>query len=356
MWLLLVTGILAFAATGWVYANPPTESVTEQTHEQTIRTAVNTSATVTGNSSLWTTGTQLSDQTLYPMEAPGLTVSLRTMVPDGQRVSITHRVTLVYQATRDGQVFWQTSRPLLDESRVTSTGLVVSATSIEIPEIRSKLDRYNGDLTGLGQAHASLEFVIQYDTGRYTGTLTESTGVTIAQNGYWLGQQPSASQTHSQPVTNRVAEAPDRSLMGGLLGLGLILLAGAGGLQYFRRQDIDEVALRERYDRNRFEEWISEGQLNQSYPSHDIAVASLTDLVDIAIDSNKRVIHDPRGHRYAVIDDRVVYRFDPNRSVPEPRDDDSSPDRPQEPSDDPHGGTDTEQSGTAWENLLRTKE
>lgn len=40
---------------------------------------------------------------------------------------------------------------------------------------------------------------------------------------------------------------------------------------------------------------------------------SLEDLVDVAIDSEKRAIHDRSRGRYAVLDEGVHYYYDPER-------------------------------------------
>jgi len=69
------------------------------------------------------------------------------------------------------------------------------------------------------------------------------------------------------------------------------------------------------YEHKRFKEWITEGsiQLQDRVP---INVHSLAGLVDLAIDLDKRVIFDPDTKKYYVLEENLVYVYDPGKHDP----------------------------------------
>jgi hypothetical protein len=72
------------------------------------------------------------------------------------------------------------------------------------------------------------------------------------------------------------------------------------------------AALKRQRERDEFDDWISRGRLPMGLRSHEkVAVDSLEDLVDIAIDSNRRVIEAIENERYYVIDRELLYEYAP---------------------------------------------
>ena len=72
---------------------------------------------------------------------------------------------------------------------------------------------------------------------------------------------------------------------------------------------------RESTDAARFKEWITEGSF-QARSGVLIHIRSLQGLVDLAIDLDKRVIHDARKRQYYVLDENTVYIHDPAKPEP----------------------------------------
>lgn len=93
----------------------------------------------------------------------------------------------------------------------------------------------------------------------------------------------------------------------GLSGLGAIGLAGA--VLYTGRRIDDFDAFRQQYERVRYIEWISRGTIPTTGKYARVPVEALADLVDIAIDSEKRVIHDTSKGIYAVVDGNLMYEY-----------------------------------------------
>ena len=54
---------------------------------------------------------------------------------------------------------------------------------------------------------------------------------------------------------------------------------------------------------------ISSGEFPTSADKPYISILTLEDLVDVAIDTNRRVIYDPQIEAYAVIDSSEIYYY-----------------------------------------------
>jgi len=102
------------------------------------------------------------------------------------------------------------------------------------------------------------------------------------------------------------------ALVGGLIGL--VGFAVGRHREAFEVSDREREYLAYRSDRSEFEEWITEVRP----PTDRIADAtvhvettSLAGLVDLAIDTDRRVLETGDGDRYLVLDDEVVYSYTP---------------------------------------------
>ena len=121
---------------------------------------------------------------------------------------------------------------------------------------------------------------------------------------------------------------PDRVFQPTLPGIGtvviphttpafvIVALLGATTLIAVRRSrgTIDADRARVQLHRQRYDEWISRGALPETLGewTTDISVDSLEALVDVAIDSETRVIYDPSVDRYAVVTAGATYVFTPS--------------------------------------------
>lgn len=65
-------------------------------------------------------------------------------------------------------------------------------------------------------------------------------------------------------------------------------------------------------EHRRYREWITEGRV-EKLDKPEIRVFSLAGLVDLAIDLEKRVIYDSSESKYYLIEDTLIYVYDPER-------------------------------------------
>lgn len=312
---LLVIAILSFTAAWQVYANPPTSTVTEETDRLEVATALETSAIVTGNTTLYDEGDELVNSPAYLMRAtPNLTLTVRTRAPTGQSVAASQRLSLRMQATRDGGVFWeQTELLAANEGRVTDQAPLTAATTQNMTALLETVSQKRSEISDVGSLSIQLRLRVDYETDQYNGRLSANAPLVLTGSAYWIDGDLTASREHSQTHTRTIREAPNPVEYLGLSAIGLVSILAAFGIALVLHRGVDlreaEVAMY----RSKYQEWISEGEFPTSADKRYVRIDSLEDLVDVAIDSNKRVIYDDEYDAYAVVDGDLVYYFATDR-------------------------------------------
>ncbi|SEW16939.1 DUF5305 domain-containing protein [Natrinema salifodinae] len=311
---LAVLGVLSIGATGWAVANPETTTA-PQFGEERVKSQAHTSAVVTENGTLWTEGDRITDSSVYLLDAsPALTVEpetrLRnetgeTLIEDGD---VTHELVLRFEAVRDGAAFWNETHRVLRESPTVENGVATSAATIDVEAHRERQRELEREIAGVGSVDLVMELRTEYDTGHHQGTITTETPVVITDEAYWFEGSLSESALHShRSGTARTTESRSPALIGGLSLLGTLSLAGAALVA--RRSPTDADAARRRVHEQRYAEWISEGSIPMWIGDYHVSLDTLEDVVDVAIDTNERVVHDRQRGLFAVVNDSVVYYY-----------------------------------------------
>ena len=311
---LAIVGVLAIVATGWAVANPVTTTA-PQFEEQRVTSDVETSAVITRNTTLWTEGERLTDSPAYMLnESPELTVQPETQLRNAnagtpiENGTVRHEVVLRFEAVRNDESFWNETRPVLSESTVTDNGVATSNATIDVEALRERQRQLEREISGVGSVELLLEFHTEYETSRHQGAMTTTTPVTITDEAYWLGGSLSDSATHShQSGIDRTTESRSPALIGGLSVLGTLSLAGA--VVVVRRSPADIDAARRAVHEQRYAEWISQGSIPMWIGDYHVALNTLEDVVDVAIDTNQRVVHDKQRDLFAVLSDGVIYYY-----------------------------------------------
>lgn len=311
---LVVVGTLAVGAAGWAYANPQTTEVTDRTHTQTVDAELHSSARVTNDTELYESGTRLRDPPIYLYSAaPKATLNLTTKVPPDQPVRVTQEIAVVYTATRDGETFWNRSERLTRTETTTRSGSVTTDTRIDPRAIQRRVDRLQSEVGTAGSVDVRLRVAVSYETDRYRGEIATTAPIELSDDGYAI-ETASAERTHGTPVT-RTVTVPRRNgdlyLGVGALGAVAILLgAGVAGAYFTRLRDVSEEPLEYRVHRNRYSDWISRGAIPEPMAEPSIRTESLEGLVDVAIDTDTRVVYDPDRELYAVFTEAATYYFE----------------------------------------------
>lgn len=316
---LALPGAAMLGVAAWEYTNPTTTEITDRTNQQTVRSELHTTVIASGNTTLYEPGTELVDQPTYLRSSSHVvTLTQRTDVPTGEPVHVDQRIAVRHRVTRDGTVFWEESRVLASDETTTSNGTVVSKTSLDVRDIESRTAELASDIGDAGELRTQLVVTLSYETQQYAGELSEPVPIEIAGSWYAI-DAPVLQKTHDTPVTRQKPIPTRNPAVYGVPGaLGALLLAAAGGVAIGYHRGIDPQAVEQRLQALRFTEWISAGSVPDASEKTTVALDSLADLVDTAIDTDGRVIHDERRDVYVVLDGDVVYQYHPDGFCFEP--------------------------------------
>jgi len=310
---LAIAGVAALGG-AWM-ASQPSESTTQETvFQDSLATTTDESAVVTSDVPLEgiNEGDRLRNQDRYLLGAtPNLTLAVNSSLPDGRIVNVTHRLVVRYQATiAEGGVLGRNTTVLINESTTTNDTFSTTAT-IDPESIRAERDRIQSELGGAVDVSSDLLLDVTYEVDgdvSYDGSMSASAPIVVNAESYYVDGDLSASRTEQQTETRTVEISPDPL---GYLGLGVVgvlaLVAAAGSV--LMRRDIDAEDVRTRIYRSRYEEWISRGDIPTGTEKRYVRIDELEDIVDVGIDSNKRVIWNEEYDIYAVVDGDIVYYY-----------------------------------------------
>jgi len=325
----LLGGYVTYGAYGTTDTRTETRTVStwQSTGEFTHR------ATVVNGTDAFAEGDVLRDRSVYFRDAtPRLNGSF-TYGYGASDGNLTADVSLALVERSVGQtdngnetVYWEVDRPLGNTTSALSPGDSASvAFSMNVSAAVLRAERINEQLGGTpGATEVTLRVRVDLSgtrngqsvdrTRRYSLPVRTETGIYRVRD--------SGRVTHSGEQTERVevtvTPGPLRRFGGPLLVV--LSLAGLVALAYGRRSGRLTVSETERsrltYQRQRgeYDEWISTGTVPaESLDRPAVEVDSLESLVDVAIDTDRRVIDDSASNRFVVLGEAVNYTFTPPR-------------------------------------------
>lgn len=306
---LVVVGLLCFVGAGYVFVTPTTQTLTEQTDRQTFSASVDESALVTRATPLYPQGDRIENRSVYFTGiSPELTLAVNTSVPADQPVELRQQLSLELVGVRDGQPFYSSERSVVDATQRVRDGSASVRATVNVSEVAQDLAVLVEEVGDAGQFQVRLRLNVTYSTDAYRGSLQSTAPFVISGNGYYVDGSLSAERTESTTVTREITRPPNPAEYGGLAVLGLLLVGVAGAVTRIEDR-VDPEELRTRIAHDQHAEWISRGQFPTNSEKQYIPILTLEDLVDIAIDTNRRVIHDPQIDAYAVIDSSEIYYY-----------------------------------------------
>lgn len=308
---LALLGLLAVGTAANSYLNPPVEEFPpEETNVQQFQSSLETEATVVQSSPLYEEGEVLVDQPVYFRElTPEVEFTVVSAAPPGEQVTIEHRLVARSEASFEDRPFWEDSRTVLAGNGTTTGGEVTSRARFNVSAFATDLARVDDSTRGVGAVSTQLVLETTYESPTYEGQLVDTTALQIDGRSYWFGDL-AASETRSQTVQPEPREqSPDVRSVAGIAGLGVGLVVAGLAVGVWGRRYADISRLEQEVHHRKYSEWISDGTLPTEPSDRHIYVSSLEDLVDIGIDTGKRVIHDPDIEAYAVVDNEVLYYY-----------------------------------------------
>ncbi|WP_254861675.1 DUF5305 domain-containing protein [Halovivax gelatinilyticus] len=304
---LAIVGVLSLAVSGWAVASPNEETVSQQVELENVETTLETSAVVESDG-LWPEGTELSNEPVYLRNATStITLAPRTTISSGDG-EILHDVALRHEAVRDDAVFWEDRETLERTEANVTDGVASSAVDVDIADVLDQQRTVERHVDGIGEVRTVVEVETHYRTGSASGDFALETEFVATDRAAWL-DDPTPTVDDPQTETQLVTETDSRSLA----FIGFFALFGSGALgaawALNQRAPVDEKTARRAVHERRYAEWISRGSIPMWVGEHHIALDTLEDVVDVAIDTNNRVVHDRQRGLFAAVTDDVVYYY-----------------------------------------------
>ena len=337
---VVVAALLVTAALGGYLAYEPHVEPGVEIEEETVtdwseRTAFGHSATVQQANPVFPVGSELTDRSLYYTNlAPELdgTYEYRYSGNGGDgTVDVEMDLQLRYRSVAgdDDGVFWERTEPIttVERDAVEPGDPVTAEFQVDVSEAESEVENIQDQLgTTIGTTEVDVIVYTQVQ-GTVDGeevTTTHRQALQISPDGatYSVEEPGTETELHQSTVTHEVPTeyGPLRSY--GSLALVAVSLLGLIGLGTARHQGNiapstrEERAVEWATTRSEFDEWISRGRVPaDSIDTTRIELESLDGLVDVAIDSNRRVIEDVTRNAFYVVGEDAHYVF-----VPEPVD------------------------------------
>lgn len=330
----IVFAILAIASVGvagHTYLNPPIkqipgEEVNVQNFEATIEHSAHVIDINTNKTQSYEPGEVLRNQPVYNRETmPEVTLTMKADIPDDRPVNISYQLMLRHSATYGGEELWQDEDAIRNEitkdvieNKTTQVedGDFVSSTTIRIDKLERMISEAQ-QVTTVGSISSQLGFKLSYNSpvqggGTYEGQLSSFIQPEISGQAYSFPSDWADEETKRQSTQSETKELdPNIQRVGMFALIGVLLGAAAVGVIWWRNNNVNIQELETIITKEKHSPWISEGEFPTDTSNQYVYITSLQDLVDIAIDTNKRVLYDNEMESYALVDESIIYYYSP---------------------------------------------
>lgn len=331
--ILLVALLILTVLTGWwaysVNLDPTVETEQRLTEQWSESTSYSHSVEIQREATPFPAGEVIENRPLYyTATADSLDGIYRyEYQADSGNVELATETFLLIQAGEfeDGRIedpFWEVTEPLRSDSDRIEPGETHTVRfSVDIQSVLETIATVEAELDSTqGQVDVRVISVTER-TGTVEGESVEDTyqsemPMVVEPATFRVAETETIDETHESFETVEVLAAPSPlSAYGSIILFGLMtaLLLATGGLRYTGYTELteDEAELLEiTQARERFSEWITTGEFpSEREYEETVLVDDLEGLVDVAIDTNKRVIEDTQLGVYTVLDDAYIYIY-----------------------------------------------
>ncbi|MDS0473660.1 DUF5305 domain-containing protein [Natrinema sp. 1APR25-10V2] len=332
-YVVAVVALLALALVGGWGAYAAVAGSAEQTSRQPAEAwsatgSFDHGAEVQRENEVYPVGTRLSDRSVYFTRVTPELEGNFTYRYDADAGDVTADVELerVIRSADDQREYWEVNKTIAEttveslgpgETATTDFAVDVPATVNESERIQESLGGSPGSVETTVVATVTIQGTIDGDpverTERYELAITPD-GATYGVDAPTTADQPPREAT--DPTTTASSAGfvgPIGSvllLLASLGALGALAVARANGTLAPSEAELER--LRMQYEREEFDDWISRGSLpNEVRERSRIEVSTLEDLVDVAIDCDRRVLEDEAAGGYYVVDGDSLYAYEP---------------------------------------------
>ncbi|MFW6376482.1 MAG: DUF5305 family protein, partial [archaeon] len=334
---VLVVVLLAIAGVGGALAVTSEPTTTTDYRSETLERGIGTfehEATVIDGGSVFENGSTLRNRSAYftgvaPVLNGTFVYTYETDSDGPLRTTVRTRLVLhAVEETDDGKTteYWRRTRTL-DQTETTlapgaevrsNYSVNVSAIEQRLASIRETIGRTPGRTEVLVVATVQVEGTLEDhqvgETRRYEQRIVPSGDL------YRVESSTSDDETTVRVPVTRTNDPQMRrylgyllAVVGGIGGLGVLAVVGfAGGTDAIAPEERTRERRRYARQRSEYDEWITGASLPLTVRDRPrIEVESLEGLVDVAIDTDERVLEADDGPDYYVLGDDVLYVYRP---------------------------------------------
>jgi len=300
--------------------------------ERTVSTATTFSefshgATVREDSAVFSQGVRLAGRSLYFTQlSPVLngTYRLRHGGEDPVPARARADARLVLRSVGSGDtVYWSDSEPLgsVNESSLEPGEPMAANFSVNVTASLASIGRIRENLSaspGSAEVAVVVSSVVEGETGgeRYVDMREETMTVSPGRGTYSVGADTEGRKVHEAEETVVIEKEGSNTPVYGGASVFVLSVVSSALLEKKRREGFFSVPEEEvqnaafRADRERFDEWISRGSVEGQGTDRTVRVSSLADVVDAAIDTDRRVIETEEGETYVVLAGETKYVYE----------------------------------------------
>ncbi|OYR58994.1 DUF5305 domain-containing protein [Halorubrum halodurans] len=324
----LLAAILVAAVGGWwsvqVHATPEVEREEVTVSQWSETTSFEHSSVIVNESLVFNESERVENRPVYYVRLSDeldVTYVYEHTAEEGS-VNVTTDMRLLYRGVEGEDVLWQFSEPLASErtTGLTADGNHTVTATVVIEDVFENINTVEQQLGTAG----SIEIQIVSSStvegtlgGESVSSTYESTmPITVNPQTFRVLETSTIDESGQRTDTIERRVEPSTAEAFGSLLLVLVGIGGVGGLLAARGSGYIDLSADERelleihQQEQEFSEWITRG----TFPSErdyeaTILVDDLEGLVDVAIDTNKRVIKDEQLGVSTVLDGDYIYVF-----------------------------------------------
>jgi len=330
---LVVILIVVAAGVGWwayqINLEPSVETEQRLTEQWSESTDYSHSAPITNDSLPFAAGERASNRPLYYTALSKQLEGAYTYeyTADSGRVAVT---TDTHLLIRGGQIengnmtetYWELSEPLAtendtlapDEPHRVNFSVTITEVLETIGTVEQQLDATEGIVDVRVVSVSELSGTVESDS--VETTYRSELPIVVSPSTFRVAEAATIDETHESFETVEVlAEPSPLQAYGSIITFGLVImllvvLAGLRYAGYTKLTDEERELIAIEQARERFSEWITTGEFpSEREYEQTVLVDSLEGLVDVAIDTNKRVIEDEQLGVSTVLDDTYIYIY-----------------------------------------------
>lgn len=272
---------------------------------------------VTNNTTAYEAGEMLTDQSLYPLQNTAPPVVFATV--DAQDATITDaKIQLTYEAAprTAAQDTFYTNTTTLVSAPSPGPGTTLNATlpiKAIIAEQRALRNEFGSDVI----ITTDLQTVISYKYESANGAVFEDTatagGTIVTDKTMYSAPSDTTETTHTTGGTHDSGSDYTAHINAIAIVLSALGVTGLVALIVCSRRYTSK-AIKRKLQRRQFNEWVTEVESYTPEGSMSVAeVTSLSDLVNLAIDTQRRVLYHKQVDEYIVVDGSTLFKFTPDQ-------------------------------------------